>query len=214
MGFQKGDAGMEVIKQVDTVRGKVKILFESGWQVWLPADRLPEFYPGEEIDRDKFEKYILLQQYPAAIEKAVSMLAARSCSRAEIEKKLNYHHFDSAVTELVIYKLEKENILNDLDFTEQWIQSRIKRYGKDRIFRELIYKGVDYDMAREALNSITDEEQLQHAVLLARKKASAGKNITDRRKLFRQITEMLLRKGYTWETAKKAYNIVIGDFSE
>ena len=207
---------MEVIKQVETVRGKIKILFESGWQVWLPADRLPDFQlvEGTEINRDNFEKYILLQQYPAAMEKAVSMLAARSCSRAEIERKLAFHHFDSAVTELVVYKLEKEKLLNDLEFAEQWIHSRIKKYGKDRIFRELIHKGVEYDVAHEALKSIADEEQLQHAVLIARKKVSVIKNTTDRKKLFRQVTEMLVRKGYPWEIAKKAYNIVMGEFSE
>ena len=85
------------------------------------------------------------------------------------------------------------------------IKAVLKRYQ---------HKGVEYDVAHEALKSIADEEQLQHAVLIARKKVSVIKNTTDRKKLFRQVTEMLVRKGYPWEIAKKAYNIVMGEFSE
>ncbi len=216
LGFQKGDAGLEIIKQVETIRGKIKILFESGWQVWLEQGRLPGFplAEGTEVDRETLEKFLLLQQYPAALEKAVSMLALRPCSKSEIERKLKNMHFDPAVTELVVYKLEKEKLVDDLEFTEQWINSRIKKYGAARIYQELIQKGIDHDTARQALNSMPDEEQLEHAVLFARKKVSQRQKDTDRKKLFRQVTGMLVRKGYSWEIAKKAFDTVVGDLSE
>ena len=106
---------------------------------------------------------------------------------------------------MVLYKLEKEKLLDDQQFTEQWIQYRNGKDGAGRIYRELIHKGIDSETAREALQSMDEEEQLEHAVSLAMKKLQAKPADTDRSKLFRQITGMLVRKGYSWEISKEAF---------
>ena len=198
---------METVKRTETVRGKTVITFESGWQVWLAAGQEPDFplTEGTEVDRKEFEQFILLRQYPAALEKAVSMLALRACTRAETERKLAFHHYDPCVIEMVLYKLEKEGLLNDSEFTGQWIQSRMKKYGASRIYQELVRKGIDRDEAREALAACTEDEQTEYAVSLARKKLRSEKTDRDRQALFRRITGMLVRRGYSWETAKTAF---------
>ena len=198
---------METVKRTETVRGKTVITFESGWQVWLAPGQEPDFplTEGAEVDRKEFEQFILLRQYPAALEKAVAMLALRSCTRAETERKLTFHHYDPCVIEMVLFKLEKEGLLNDSEFTGQWIQARIKKYGASRIYQELVRKGIDRDEAREALASCSEEEQTEHAVYLAKKKLRSIKADKDRQVLFRSITGMLVRRGYSWEIAKKAF---------
>jgi SOS response regulatory protein OraA/RecX len=64
---------------------------------------------------------------------------------------------------------------------------------------------VDRETARRALESCDEEEQLQTAVSLAEKKIRASRE-NDRSKLFRQVTGMLQRRGYSWDTAKKAFD--------
>ena len=62
MGIPKGAALMEIILSVETVRGKTKISFESGWQVWLRRDDIPDFplKEGTAVDRECFLKHIRL----------------------------------------------------------------------------------------------------------------------------------------------------------
>ena len=198
---------MEIIQSVETVRGKVRITFESGWTVWLNRNEQPGFSlsEGTVVDKDIFEKYILLHQYPSALDRAVRMLSERACSKKEIEKRLLSARYDREVIELVLYKLEKEKLLDDLDFAEQWVQSRSKKYGSSRIYRELRIKGVDADTAESVIDSISDEEQTEHAVMLAEKKIRSLRNTCDSAKLKQRVVASLIRRGYTWEIASKAY---------
>ena len=208
MGIPKGAALMEIILSVETVRGKTKISFESGWQVWLRRDDIPDFplKEGTAVDRECFLKHIRLHQYPAALDRAVRMLAGRPCSRKEIERRLKLARFDADVTELVLYKLEKENLLDDRDFAEQWVQSRSRKYGSARIHRELRMKGIDEETASGILDRISDEEQLLHAVDFAEKKIRSMQDSRDDRKLKHNVITSLVRRGYSWEIALKAFD--------
>ena len=202
---------MEIIQSVETVRGKVRITFESGWTVWLNRNEQPGFSlsEGTVVDKNIFEKYILLHQYPSALERAVRMLSERACSKKEIEKRLFSARYDKNVIELVLYKLEKEKLLDDLDFAEQWVQSRSKKYGSSRIYRELRIKGVDADTAESVLECISEEEQAEHAVQLAEKKIRSLRDSCDSVKLKQRVVGSLIRRGYSWEIASKAYETAL-----
>ena len=202
---------MEIIQSVETVRGKVRITFESGWTVWLNRNEQPGFSlsEGTVVDKNIFEKYILLHQYPSALERAVRMLSERACSKKEIEKRLFSARYDKNVIELVLYNLEKEKLLDDLDFAEQWVQSRSKKYGSSRIYRELRIKGVDADTAESVLECISEEEQAEHAVQLAEKKIRSLRDSCDSVKLKQRVVGSLIRRGYSWEIASKAYETAL-----
>jgi len=200
---------MEIIRSIDTIRNKTKITFESGWQVWLPS-RLVLPFPlseGTEVDRTPFEKTILLIQYPSALDQAVAMLARRPHSKGEIERKLENAHYDDEVIGLVLYKLEKEKLLDDLGFARQWVESRMHKYGAGRIRQELRMKDIDPEMIDEVLEAATEDEQLQHAVDFARKKLKTFRVSDDRQKVFRNTVAALVRRGFSWETARKAFEI-------
>ena len=202
---------MEVIQRIDCFRGKIRILFESGWEVWLGKKlELPfRVAEGTEVDRDSFKQFILLHQYPPALEKAVSMLAQRARSRKEIQERLRFAHYDEEVISLVIYKLEQENLLNDQEFSKQWVQSRMKKYGSARIARELRMKGLNQETVNAALGPYSEEDELHCAVSLAEKKIRSMRSEADNKVLIRRVTEMMVRRGYSWNIAKKAVELVL-----
>lgn len=207
---------MEVIQSVDRIRNKVRITFESGWQVWfLHRQVLP--FPlevGTEVDRKSLEKTVLLSQYPSALDKAVAMLVNRSHSKGEIEKRLKTANYDQEVIGLVLYKLEKEKLLDDRDFALQWVESRIRKYGVARIRQELRMKNVDPEIIDEALQTASEEEQLQRAADFIRKKTNGSRASSDPQKFFRNTAAALVRRGYSWETARKAFQMVSGEYSD
>ena len=198
---------MEIIRSVETIRGKIRITFESSWQVWLRRNEDPGFplTEGTAVDRESFLAYIRIHQYPPALDRAVRMLAERSCSRREIERKLTLARFEPDVTDLVLFKLEKENLLNDREFAMQWVHSRSRKYGASRIRQELRTKGIDEDIASEILEDLSEEDQLRQAVALAVKKIRSLQPSCEEKKWKQRITAFLIRRGYSWDLALKAF---------
>ena len=160
------------------------------------ADR--GFYPNQ--DSNNFNRRMAEQE--AA--QFVALLARRPCSKGEISQSLRRHHYADDVTELVIYKLEKENLLNDQEFSELWVQQRSRKYGSRRIRQELRVKGVPESTAEKALSSVSDEEMLESATSLAVKAWSRAKPGEDPRKTRQRIISSLVRKGFDWDLARQA----------
>ena len=202
---------MEIIRSVEMVRGKIIILFDSGWKVWLNRKEKPGFplLEGTAVDRESFIHYIQAHQYPSALEKAVSMLSVRPCSRQEIVSGLERKKYDAAVIDRVIDRLDQENLLNDQEFSEQWAEARRKKYGSVRIYHELRKKGIDEETAKKATGNISQKEQMKNAEYLAARKISLLRSQCSGFRLRRRITDMLIRKGYPREIAEKAYQTAI-----
>ena len=202
---------MEVIQSVELIRGKRKITFFSGWTVWLKQSDIPSFplTEGTEVERNSFEKFIQIHQYPNALDRAVKCLAERPRSRKEIECRLNAAHFDASVTELVLYKLEMENLLDDREFAEQWALSRSRKYGASRIRSELKNKGIDPEAIEAAMNNCYEDDQMDRAEAFAMKKISSMHDSCDPHRMKQRILSALVRRGYSWDIAAKAYRKAI-----
>jgi regulatory protein len=113
---------------------------------------------------------------------------------------------------MVIYKLQRENLLDDADFARQWVESRQHhKLGRSRIAQELRRKGVSQDEAEEALSIIEDDDQLAGAIALAQKAAARIKPGEDMRKASSRIAAMLARRGYSWDIAKEAIRQALSD---
>lgn len=197
---------MVTIQNIGFVRSMACIQLDDGRKIWLTRSDLLEsgWREGASVDRDDFERFVSLRQYPRALNQAVAMLARRPCSKGEISQNLRRHRYADDVIGLVICKLEKENLLNDQEFSELWIQQRSRKYGSRRIRQELRTKGVPESTAEEALSSLSEEEMLESATVLAAKAWSKAKPGEDLRKTRQRIIASLVRKGFDWDLAKQA----------
>jgi len=197
---------MVTIQNIGFVRSMACIQLDDGRKIWLTRSDLLEsgWREGASVDREDFERFVSLRQYPRALNQAVAMLARRPCSKGEISQNLRCHRYADDVIGLVICKLEKENLLNDQEFSELWIQQRSRKYGSRRIRQELRTKGVPESTAEEALSSLSEEEMLESATVLAAKAWSKAKPGEDLRKTRQRIIASLVRKGFDWDLAKQA----------
>lgn len=198
---------MVTILHIEIKRSMACILLDTGEQYWIRAADLPGpfFCEGQQYDREAFLQNIRILQYPRALNHAVSMLARRPCSTHEIRTGLIRKQFSEDVSDLVVFKLEKEKLLDDRDFCEQWIRYRIsRRYGPARIRHELKMKGINEDYIDEALEKTDAEINTENAVNLGRKYWNQLKPGDDIRKFRQKVISALVRKGYDWETAKAA----------
>ena len=207
---------METIKNIEIKKGKKIIIFDSGRTVWLDrhlSSHIP-LEPGTAVEEPVLEEMILLYQYPSALNDAIALLAVRDRSRLEIRQKLSSKKYEPNVIDMVLYKLETEKLLNDETFSSQWVQTRMKKYGPVRLSQELRKKGINQNTARTAMEQISGDQEIENAVLLAQKKLRTEKKDISKVKLFQHITSFLIRRGFSWETAKKAYEIAMEYDSE
>ena len=205
---------MDVITDIKKVRGRYIVTLNDAENLVVPASLFRErpLKEGQPIDLEEYDNWLMVRQYRFALDRAVGYLAARACSTHEIEQKLLQAGYRPSTVEMVIYKLQRENLLDDADFARQWVESRqTRKLGRSRIAQELRRKGVSQEEAENALDLIDDEDQLSGAIALAEKAAARIKPGEDPRKAASRIAGMLARRGYSWDIAKEAIRQALSD---
>lgn len=203
---------MVIIEEIIPLRTGLQIRLDSGKTIRLTRKDAEEagLREGMSFPDEDFDQFVRLHQYPRALNQAVAMLARRPCSRHEIESRLRRTRYEEEIIELVLYKLEKERLLNDAEFADSWVQYRASgRYGERRILQELKQKGVSDDIAREAVGRLEESAALDNAVRLAAKALQRTRPGDNRRAVRNRVLAVLIRRGFSWDTAARAYEIAL-----
>ena len=198
---------MDVITAITKERGRLRIVVNEDSEVLVPVSLFRErpLSVGDAIDMEEYDQWLLLRQYRHALDRAVAFLAGRARSRREMEERLLRSGYRPCTVEIVLFKLEKEGLLDDADFARQWVSARsARRMGRGRIAQELRRKGVSAQEAEEALESLSEEEQLEGAMLLVEKALLRASSGEEPRKTAARITAMLARRGYGYDVAREA----------
>ena len=144
-----------------------------------------------------------------AMARAGRLLAARPRSEREIADRLADAGFEPAVVAAVIDRLRTLGLLDDGAFALQWIQERAarKKLSARALVHELQGKGIDREVAEEAwAEAGLDEVAGATALAASYVRRLASKPLRDQA---RRVTEMLLRRGYSHETAEAAMRAVL-----
>lgn len=208
---------MDVIAAVKKERGRFRLTLDNGDCIVVSAELFRErpFAEGDEIDLEAYDEWLLPRQYRAALDRAVALLALRAHSRGEIEQKLLHAHYRPATVEMVLYKLEREGLLDDADFARQWTAARTgRKLGRNRIAQELRHKGISASDVEDALADIDEDGQLAAAASLAEKALRRAKPGEDPRKTAQRLTGMLARRGYSWDVAREAIQRVMSGLED
>ena len=198
---------MVTITSVSPFRSLLCVHLDNGKDLYLTkaAWQRSGFTEGDMLEEEALKEFVQLVQYRPALHYAVSLLARRSYSKAEIRHKLTDRKYLSDVTDLVLCKLEKEKLLDDREFCSQWISYRLScNYGSQRIIRELKQKGVPENIIREELETLDPSSESQQAFQLALKAWSRIKPGESLWKARQKVCASLVRKGFSWETVKNA----------
>ncbi|MDH7481759.1 MAG: RecX family transcriptional regulator [Armatimonadota bacterium] len=165
---------------------------------------------GQEISEERLREIVYAEQLTKAKQKALNLLGYRARSRAEIAQSLRRGGFAEDIIEDVLAYLERLGLVNDEQFSQAWVKSRLigKGMGKQRIKWELKQKGVPNDVAEDALSEIDEEIEYQTALDSAKRRWAKYKDAevnTKRRKL----ASFLRRQGFGWEVVSQ----VLGELS-
>jgi len=199
---------LDTVQEIIEKRRSSVIVMESGEKYWLTWTQLQEhepFVPGGEVDTDALREWLLPRQYPMALNDAVALLAQRAHASGEIAHKLQRKLYLEDTIEMVLYKLQKERLLDDAAFAREWAASRARcQIGRTRIAQELRMKGLPADLIQNALEELDAEESDEAAAALARKLLRRYAGETDERKAMQKMLAAMARRGYGYEASRSA----------
>ena len=137
----------------------------------------------------------------------------RSRSRAELRRRLVQAGFELSEVESVLDDLERVGLVDGGRFARQLVRDRVvtRLAGRRAIRADLQRSGVRPDLADAALDEI-DEDEAGRARALAVKRASRLKDLPPET-AYRRLYSLLLRRGYSHNTAAAACADALGELS-
>ncbi len=142
------------------------------------------------------------EAYAEAKAIVLRQLTAAPKSRRQLETKLAERDIPEDAAAAVLDRFEEVQLVDDAEFARMWVRSRSqgKSLARGALRRELSEKGIAPDLAAEALEQLSAEDELEAARALARRKLQASADLSDRAvrdKQTRRLVGMLARKGYS-----------------
>ncbi len=159
----------------------------EAWTRSMPsAEPVDPVAQGPDADPESVARKILLDQ-----------LTGQARSRQELADRLAKKNVPADVAGRLLDRFEEVGLVDDEAFARAWVASRQPGKGLARraLAQELRRKGVEDDVAREALDEIEPGAEEAAARRLVRKKLRTLTRV-DQATATRRLVGMLARKGY------------------
>jgi regulatory protein len=131
-----------------------------------------------------------------AREICIRQLAVRPRTRAELAKVLARKQISDEVIAEVLDRYDEVGIIDDAAFARAWVSTRHHGRGLARraLANELRHRGVDAEVASEALETLDEDAEAATARTLVDRKLRTATGTPEA--IFRRLVSMLARKGY------------------
>lgn len=190
-----------VFTEVETDRSVTTCITAAGEKIRIPRilAKKMHLHPNVSYPRSQFDAMLEKQAVPAALTKAASLLSLRNRTVKEMEEALQKSAYDEQTIAFVIRHLLDAGYLNDEAFALHWIRHRQSSgLGSSRILRELLFKGIDKELAVRCLQQVREEDDTSQEAALDRTldKILRGRNPDDPKERQRILAAMA-RRGFS-----------------
>ena len=150
----------------------------------VPPDPVAE---GPPADQEAVARKILLDQ-----------LTGRARTRHQLAEKLAQKNVPDELATRLLDRFEEVGLVDDAAFAREWVQQRSTGRGLARraLAHELRGKGIDDEIADQALDQVDGDDELELARELVRRKLRSVAGL-DPDKATRRLVGMLARKGHS-----------------
>jgi len=170
---------------------------------------------GQQVDEERLREMLRAEEVRRAREAALNLLAYRSRSSKEIERRLKQKGYEEDIIADVIAGLQRVDLVNDERFASDWVSSRMaaRPMGRSRLQWELRQKGVDGELIEEALREVDEDREFEAALGVAENRVDSGRSIEIAAEK-RRLAGLLQRRGFGWETVKRVLDRIFGGEEE
>ncbi|MCG7407418.1 RecX family transcriptional regulator [Paenibacillus sp. ACRRX] len=194
------------VEQDEAQKGRYTIHFEHAAPLNVHEDVMIKYrlLRGAEVSLDFMEEIVRADEKTRAYVQALKYLQRKPRTSTEISRNLIQKGYDEEIIQIVVQQLEREWLVDDGAYAEQWTEQRVTRHLKGRrwVQHELKQKGVHERHIANAMASLDPEQELESAFHAARKKwrQTSGEAHLRRQK----VAAYLARRGFPTDMARKA----------
>lgn len=166
---------------------------------------------GFELEESTREAILAEDAKTRAKATAMDLLRTRPRSRKEMLDRLGKKGFDEEASEGAVHALEELGYISDEEYADNYVVARTGRKPRGRyaIRRELRGKGIDRTTIDRALTAVSDEDEREAAIRVARMQLSRY-DVVPRDVAQRRMYQFLLRRGFGYEHVAAAIREVMG----
>jgi regulatory protein len=208
---------MHKIQKTQTVKkspSKVKVSFEENSYI-ISVNTFAHFalYDGKEIEDSELEEILVHDLRSDLFERCINYITYSPRTQSQVRDYIRKYLKKIGVLELnidsenlieeIIEKLKEFKYINDYDYAELFVKSRIKNKPKSRYFllSELLSKGIDKELANEVLDSLMPDSLEMLKRVYEKKFRDEPITFEDKKKI-----SYLQRKGFLWDDISQFVN--------
>lgn len=190
-------------------KNRANIFLDGKFSFAIPLDLIFKYKlkTEKELDKELIKKLKKQGSEELIHTRLINFATLRPRSAREIKNWLRKKSVKKEITHKLFNRLKSLNLANDKDFARWWIEQRVnfRKISRKLIEKELKSKGVAKEIIEDTLQAahIPPETELAKSALL---KKLRNKNIENIK--IQKIYNFLLRKGFSWETIKRAIDEV------
>lgn len=150
-------------------------------------------------------------EYERAKSIAIKYVAYRDRSTKEVANHLAKKEFSEDIVTRTMEELTSLGYIDDERFSINWgsLRANNKKLGKNRVLRELLEKGVDLQVAEEALEKIyLNIDENLFAISCAKNKLASMQD-RDSRQKFQATAQFLDRQGFSSDVIEQTLDRLI-----
>ncbi len=207
---------MELVKLTPQRRsGRWNLYFNEGTVLGVSTTLLADFHLriGQSLTPQQFQRLETASWQEKSYQKALRLLGRRQQSENEIREKLEQYLYRflpvgkrDIVIKTVIRKLQKQGLINDLEFARWWTTQHLSRgWSRRQLWQELKRKGINKEVISQVLANYQEEQSLRS---LLRKKWKQWHNMTNAEKK-RKIWLWGRNRGFNSETIEEVIDDVL-----
>jgi regulatory protein len=197
-------------------RNRNRVNIYLGGQYAFSLDRMAAGWltVGRALSDEDISRLQEKDEFETALNRAMHFLSFRARSQQEMQTYLLKKGFEPALIDRVITRLKEEKLVDDLDFAQNWLDSRqrFRPRSKSLMKLELRQKGVAETEIEQALQS-SNLDDLELA-LTAGRKLSRRYQLLDKLEYNRKLGAALQRRGFSYGVVRDCLSLLWKEKSE
>jgi regulatory protein len=197
-------------------RNRNRVNIYLGGQYAFSLDRMAAGWltVGRALSDEDISRLQEKDEFETALNRAMHFLSFRARSQQEMQTYLLKKGFEPALIDRVITRLKEEKLVDDLDFAQNWLDSRqrFRPRSKSLMKLELRQKGVAETEIEQAIQS-SNLDDLELA-LTAGRKLSRRYQLLDKLEYNRKLGAALQRRGFSYGVVRDCLSLLWKEKSE
>ena len=191
------------IRQQQKLKNRYAIFVDDKYSFSLSDSALLENHlnVGQELTREELQDLKRTAESDKLYSKVLHYISIRPRSEWEIVSYLEKNKSPTSLSQEILNKLSKYDLLNDRLFAQLWIENRrlLRPISKRRLINELRIKRISDEIIKETMESDESDE------LSEIKKIIESKRKQTRYKDDLKLKQYLMRQGFNYEDIKAAF---------